>query len=63
MKLQRVASTDKFTEFLNELKEIIKSPNHTNKFDTFMVFMRRFLSAVYDNPAFEQAITLEEIIC
>ena len=62
MKLQRVASTDKFTEFLNELKEIIKSPNYTNKFDTFMVFMRRFLSAVYDNPAFEQAITLEEII-
>ena len=27
-----------------------------------MVFMRRFLSAVYDNPVFEQAITIEEII-
>ena len=27
-----------------------------------MAFMRRFLSFVYDNPAFEQALTLEEII-
>ena len=62
MKLQRVASTDKFTEFLNELKEIIKNPDYKKKFITFMAFMRRFLSFVYDNPAFEQALTLEEII-
>ena len=27
-----------------------------------MAFMRRFLSFVYDNPAFEQALTIEEII-
>ena len=62
MKLQRVASTDKFTEFLNELKEIIKNPDYKEKFITFMAFMRRFLSFVYDNPAFEQALNLEEII-
>ena len=62
MKLQRVASTDKFTEYLNELKEIIKNPDYRNKFDSFMAFLRRFLSAVYDNPAFEKALTIEEII-
>ena len=27
-----------------------------------MVFLRRFLSAVFDNPAFEKALTIEEII-
>ena len=27
-----------------------------------MVFLRRFLSAVYNNPAFEKALTIEEII-
>ena len=62
MKLQRVASTDKFTEYLNELKEIIKNPDYRNKFNSFMVFLRRFLSAVFDNPAFEKALTIEEII-
>ena len=29
---------------------------------SFMAFMRRFLSAVFDNPAYEKALTLEEII-
>ena len=29
---------------------------------SFMAFMRRFLSAVFDNPAYEEALTLEEII-
>ena len=38
MKLQRVASTDKFTEYLNELKEIIKNPDYRNKFNSFMFF-------------------------
>ena len=62
MKLQRTASTDKFIEFLNELKEIIKDPDYRNKFASFMAFMRRFLSAVFDNPAYENALTLEEVI-
>ena len=62
MKLQRTASSEKFYEFLNELKEIIKNPDERNKFASFMAFMRRFLSAVFDNPAYEKALTLEEII-
>ncbi len=62
MKLQRTASTDKFIEFLNELKEIIKDPENKNKFVSFMAFMRRFLSTVFDNPAYENALTLEEVI-
>ncbi|MBQ2594755.1 MAG: hypothetical protein II567_15935, partial [Candidatus Riflebacteria bacterium] len=62
MKLQRTASTDKFLEFLNELKEIIKDPDYRNKFVSFMAFMRRFLSVVFDNQAYENALTLEEVI-
>ncbi len=62
MKLQRTASSEKFYEFLNELKAIIKNPDERNKFASFMAFMRRFLSAVFDNPAYEEALTLEEII-
>ena len=62
MKLQRTASTDNFLEFLNELKEIIKDPDYRNKFVSFMAFMRRFLSVVFDNPAYEKALTLEEVI-
>jgi hypothetical protein len=62
MKLQRTASTDKFLEFLNELKEIIKDPDYRNKFVSFLAFMRRFLSVVFDNPAYEKALTLEEVI-
>ena len=62
MKLQRTASTDKFLEFLNELKEIIKDPDYRNKFVSFMAFMRRFLSVVFANPAYENALTLEEVI-
>ena len=62
MKLQRTASTDKFIQFLNELKEIIKDPDYKNKFISFMAFMRRFLSIVFDNPAYENALTLEEVI-
>ena len=62
MKLQRVASTDKFTEFLNELKEIIKNPDYRNKFDTFMTFLRRYLSVVFENDKYNQVNTLEEII-
>ncbi|MBR4329646.1 MAG: hypothetical protein IKP71_07310, partial [Candidatus Riflebacteria bacterium] len=62
MKLQRTASTDKFLEFLNKLKEIIKDPDYRNKFVSFMAFMRRFLSVVFDNPAYENALTLEEVI-
>ena len=62
MKLQRTASTDKFLEFLNKLKEIIKDPDYRNKFVSFMAFMRRFLSVVFDNSAYEKALTLEEVI-
>ena len=62
MKLQRTASSEKFYEFLNELKEIIKNPDERNKFASFMAFMRRFLSAVFDNPAYEEALTIEEVI-
>ena len=62
MKLQRTASSEKFYEFLTELKEIIKNPDERNKFASFMAFMRRFLSAVFDNPAYENALTLEEVI-
>ena len=62
MKLQRVASTDKFTEFLNELKEIIKKPDYRNKFDTFMTFLRRYLSEVFDNDKYNHVNALEEII-
>ena len=62
MKLQRTASTDNFLEFLNELKEIIKDLDYRNKFVSFMAFMRRFLSVVFDNPAYEKALTLEEVI-
>ena len=62
MKLQRTASTDKFLEFLNELKEIIEDLDYRNKFVSFMAFMRRFLSIVFDNPAYENALTLEEVI-
>ena len=62
MKLQRVASTDKFTEFLNELKEIIKNPDYRNKFDTFMTFLRRYLSVVFDNDKYNHVNALEEII-
>ncbi len=59
MKLQRVASTDLFTEFLNELKEIIKNPDYRNKFDTFL---RRYLSVIFDNDKYNHINTLEEII-
>ncbi len=62
MKLQRVASTDKFTEFLNELKEIIKNPDYRNKFDTFMTFLRRYLSVIFDNDEHNHVNTIEEII-
>ena len=62
MKLQRTASSEKFYEFLNELKEIIKNSDDKNKFASFMAFMRRFLSIVFDNPAYEEALTLEEVI-
>ena len=62
MKLKRVASTDKFTEFLNELKEIIKNPDYRNKFDTFMTFLRRYLSVVFENDKYNHVNALEEII-
>ena len=62
MKLQRFASTDKFTEFLNELKGIIKNSDYRNKFDTFMTFLRRYLSVVFDNDEYNYVNTLEEII-
>ena len=62
MKLQRTASTEQFYEFLNELKEIIKNSDDRNKYASFMTFMRRFLSIVFDNPAYEEALTLEEAV-
>ncbi|MBR4328544.1 MAG: hypothetical protein IKP71_01725 [Candidatus Riflebacteria bacterium] len=37
-------------------------PTHCHKRNSFMAFMRRFLSAVFDNPAYEEALTIEEVI-
>ena len=62
MKLQRVASTDKFTEFLNELKEIIKNPDYRNKFDTFMTFMFRLLENRLDKDEYQNVRDLNEVI-
>ena len=62
MKLQRSLGTSQLQEFLTELNQILRDENIKDKFKAFMVFLRRYLSLIYNDESFEKATELDEVI-
>lgn len=62
MKLQRTLSNDEFYKFTSDLKNLFKDRKQKQRFDTFMAFMRRFLSVAFNKEKLNTAKNLSEVI-
>ena len=62
MKLQRTLSNDEFYKFTSDLKNLFKDRKQKQRFGTFMVFTRRFLSVAFNKEKLNTAKNLSEVI-
>ena len=62
MKLQRATSREDFIKIIEELKELFKDEKQRQRFNTYMIFMLRFLSTKLDRPEYESVKNLDEVI-